>query len=68
MVCTIIQPGILYYLLHFSVLSATFSSASLEKMTLMDQRYLTTNLYVFYEVANLYEFVWPHSYDFVRFV
>ncbi len=26
------------------------------------------NSYVFYEVANLYEFVRPHSYDLVRFV
>ncbi len=26
------------------------------------------NSYVFYEVANLYEFVWPHSYDLVQFV
>ncbi len=26
------------------------------------------NLYVFYEVANSYEFVRPHSYDLVRFV
>ncbi len=26
------------------------------------------NSYVFYEVANSYEFVRPHSYDFVRFV
>ncbi len=26
------------------------------------QRYLTTNLYVFYKVANTYEFVRPHSY------
>ncbi len=24
---------------------------------------LTTNLYVFYKVANSYEFIWPHSYD-----
>ncbi len=27
------------------------------------QRYLNTNLYVFYEVANSW---WPHSYDFFR--
>ncbi len=27
------------------------------------QRYLTTNSYVFYEVANSYEFVRPHLYD-----
>ncbi len=26
------------------------------------------NSYVFYEVANSYEFVRPHSYDLVRFV
>ncbi len=32
------------------------------------QRYVATNLYAFYEVANSYEFVRPHSYDFVRFV
>ncbi len=29
------------------------------------QHYLTTNSYVFYEVANSYEFVRPHSYDLV---
>ncbi len=32
------------------------------------QHYLMTNVYIFYEVANLNEFVRPHSYDFVRFV
>ncbi len=26
------------------------------------------NSYIFYEVANSYEFVRPHSYDLVRFV
>ncbi len=30
----------------------------------MQSIYLTTNLYIFYEVANSYEFVRPHSYDF----
>jgi len=32
-----------------------------------NQCYLMTNLYVFYEVANSYKFIRPHSYDFVRF-
>ncbi len=34
----------------------------------LKQRYLTTNLYVFYEVANSYEFIQPNSYNFIRFV
>ncbi len=42
--------------------------SSHEKLVEDDQHYLTTNSYVFYEVAKLYEFVRPHSYDFVRFV
>ncbi len=25
-----------------------------------------TNSYIFYEVANSYEFVWPHSYDLAK--
>ncbi len=32
------------------------------------QRYLMTNSYVFYMVANSYKFVQLHSYDFVRFL
>ncbi len=46
----------------FSFFSKQFSYSCLI------QRYLTTNLYVFYEVANSYEFLRPHSYDFVRVV
>ncbi len=26
------------------------------------------NSYIFYKVANSYEFVWPHSYKFIRFL
>ncbi len=37
-----------------------------EKKKWIGQRYL--NAYIFYEVANSYEFIGPHSYDLVRFV